>query len=190
MIYNIVIICITTFVAVFFIHSNVFAQHLINNNNSSVIIDYSTVDRNISEKLAETFFNKALKSQDLEQRNDLLLKSASQYYILSDIDKNDINPCIKLARIYDMQKKDNLAKAYFFRALGIDSKNPEANYYFGDFYFSRKNYIKALEYYEKAFSYGITPDENKYNKYASVYEHLGDLTKASNYYKRASSLKK
>ena len=50
-------------------------------------------------------------------------------------------------------------------------------------------YKTALEYYDKAFRYGISPDAEKYKQLGMVYEHLGDSVRATNYYKRAANFK-
>lgn len=163
-----------------------FAEHLIEKEPPSLSVDYSSVNLSATKTKADAYFELAQKTNSDIKRVKYLQKSAAEYYILLNAVNDDIVSCIRLARIYDMQKKDNYAKSYFYHALGLNSKSPEANYYFGDFYYNRKKYIKALEYYDKGLRYGMTPDAEKFEKLGIIYERLGDSQRATRYYKRAS----
>ena len=167
----------------------VFAEHLIEKESPSLSVDYSNVNLSETKTKADAYFELAQRTDSNLKRAKYLQKSASEYYILVSASPDDIDACIRLARVYDMQGRDNYAKSYFYHALGLNSKSPEANYYFGDFYYKRRKYIKALEYYDKAFCYGISPDAEKYKQLGMVYEHLGDSVRATNYYKRAANFK-
>jgi tetratricopeptide (TPR) repeat protein len=123
-----------------------------NKNESS--IDYSNFDRDKTQKYADLFFNRAMKSKDETFKKELLNEAVGQYYILSKIDPNDLDVLIQLGRIYDYQNKNSYAKGYFYQALEIDKKYAPTNYYFGDYYYSRKEYKKALYYYNIAFENG------------------------------------
>ena len=168
---------------------SVFAEHLIEKDTPSLSVDYSNVNLSETKTKADAYFELAQRTDSNTKRTKYLQKSASEYYVLVSASPEDIDACIRLARVYDMQNKDNYAKSYFYHALGLNSKSPEANYYLGDFYYKRKKYIKALEYYDKAFRYGISPDAEKYKQLGMVYEHLGDSVRATNYYKRAANFK-
>ena len=153
-------------------------------------INYSAFDRDKTQKYADLFFNRAMKSKDEAFKKELLNEAAGQYYILSRIEPNDLDTLIQLGRIYDYDRKNNYSKSYFYRALEINKNYAPANYYFGDYYYSRKDYKKALYYYEKAFKNGYKANYDVLIKMATIYEKLGDLLKANQYYKKAFLAKK
>ena len=88
-------------------------------------------------------------------------------------------------QVYDLEGEDRYSKAYFFQALKIDKNNPSTNFYFGDFYLFRKEYTKALHFYNKAFDNGYKETYDIMLRMAIVYEKLGDLLRANQYYKKA-----
>lgn len=149
------------------------------------IIDYSKVDKDATQKLADYYFNKALNSQDKDERKEYLQKASGEYFILTKVEPQNIYPLVQMARVYDYEKQNSYAKAYFFRALKIDKKNAATNYYFGEFYYTREEYIKALYFYNVAFENGFRENFNVLIKMATMYEKLGDLIRANQYYKKA-----
>lgn len=157
-------------------------------NESS--IDYSNFDADKTEKYADLFFNKAMKSKDEALKKELLNEAVGQYYILSKIDPNDLDVLIQLGRIYDYQNKNSYAKGYFYRALEINKNYAPTNYYFGDYYYSRNEYKKALYYYNIAFKNGYKENYDILIKMATMYEKLGDIIRANQYYKKAFLVKK
>lgn len=170
---------------IFLCNQIVFAQSDVDTNLS---VDFSKFDSERSKNTADYFFQKALESDNTNDKEENLKKSAAQYYIVTNTDKANPYAYIQLARIYDMQKNDSYAKAYFFRALGINSTNSDANFYFGDFYFSRNQYRKALDYYQKALQYGKTDNSMLYKNIGYIYERFGDLPRANFYYKKSIAL--
>lgn len=134
---------------------------------------------------ADNYFDKALLSQDVALKNDYLKQAQNGYYTLSNLERGNIYPVIQLARINDLLHNDKYAKAYFMSALGMDNKNVDANYYFGNFYFDRKNYRLALKYYRKSLENGLKQNSDMLLKMALIYEKLGDLSQSSKYYKKA-----
>lgn len=89
-----------------------------------------------------------------------------------------------MARVYDYEDQNSYAKAYFFKALKIDKLNADTNYYFGEYYYSRDDYKRALYFYNIAFENGSKENFNVLIKMALMYEKLGDLLRANQYYKR------
>ena len=79
----------------------------------------------------------------------------------------------------------NFAKAYFFKALKINKLDPATNYYFGEFFYTREEYTKALHFYNIAFNNGYKENDDVVMKMAIMYEKLGDLLRANMYYKKA-----
>lgn len=152
---------------------------------NDVYVDYSKFDKNEVRVFAENEFVKAIKNENKAAKKLLFQSSLNHYYILTQIDSGDIHSIVQMARIYDFFGKNSYAKAYFFRALKIDINSIEANYYFGDFYYSRNDYKRALYYYEKSYNNGEVNNYELLVKIAKIYEALGDLLRANQFYKRA-----
>lgn len=152
-------------------------------------IDYTKFSAPELKNLSENNFAKALKEQDKIKKDNYLKTATIQYSILAKLNPDDIENYIKLGRIYDMRSMDKLAKANFSNALGINIKNTMANYYFAQFYYNRKNYKKALFYYQKAFEFGYKQDFETLKRVGYIYEQYGDLQRANLYYKKCSTIK-
>lgn len=95
-----------------------------------------------------------------------------------------------MGRIYTQEKRNNLAKEYLSIALGLNPNDAKANYYTGEFYFSKRKYIIALDYYNKAYENGMKTNAQLNNRLAQTYEKLGDILKSNFYYKKALILDK
>lgn len=181
--YRIVVVCVFAFL---FLNSIALAATEYGSvEKSSVSIDYSKVDKAATLEKADSFFDWALKSKDEEVKKDCLKRAQLEYSIMTQAKQDDIHSVIRLARIYDMLKEDRYAKSYFSRAININYKDVDANRYFGDFYFSRKDYRKALKYYRKAYEYGQVEDFDTLYKMADIYEKFGDIKRAGICYKKA-----
>ena len=82
-----------------------------------------------------------------------------------------------------------LAKEYFSKAINIEPDNPSANFYFGEFYYTRRDYNRALKYYRIAYNNGYS---NKYDiniRLATINEKLADLINAKKFYEISYSIK-
>ncbi len=148
-------------------------------------IDYSKIDIEATQKLADYYFEKALDDSNPDTQKEYLQKASAEYHILTHAQHNNIYPIIQMARVYDMEDENRYAKDYFFQALKVDKNNPEANYYFGEFYFKRKEYNKALYFYNRAFQNGFKENFDVLYKQGIIFEKFGDLTKAKKYYRKA-----
>lgn len=148
-------------------------------------IDYSKINKESKLELADFYFNKALRTEDKEEKKALLQKAGGEYFILTRIDPKNLYAIVQMARVYDYENQNSYAKAYFFKALKIDKTNASTNYYFGDFYFSREDYKRALYFYNTAFENGYKENFDVLVKMATMYEKLGDLLRANQYYKKA-----
>ncbi len=156
---------------------------------NNTYIDYSKINKATVRKNADNHFEKALKEKDYNVRKELLEKASGEYFILTQLDAKDIYPIIQIARVYDLENQNSYAKAYFFQALKINKYDISANYYFGDFYYYRREYTKALKYYNVAFDKGLRENFDILYKMGVMYEKLGDLIRANQYYKKAYVLK-
>lgn len=152
---------------------------------NDALIDYSKIDKVSTLKLADYYFNQALKTQDEDERKNLLQQASGNYFILTQTEPDNIYPIIQLARVYDYEKQNSFSKAYFFKALKINKLDPVANYYFGEFFYTREEYTKAIHFYNIAFNNGYKENEDIIMKMAIMYEKLGDLLRANMYYKKA-----
>lgn len=153
------------------------------------LIDYSKIDKHAVLELADYYFEKAINSEDEQQKKEFLQKASGEYFILTRIDSGDVYPFVQLARVYDIENKNRYAKAYFFNALKIDSNNSITNYYFGEYYYKREDYKHALYYYNRAFQNGYEENYDILIKMAIMYEKLADLLRANQYYKKAFLIK-
>ena len=144
-------------------------------NYNDAYIDYSKIDKSSTQKLAD--YN--------SQKKEFLQKASGEYFILTRLEPDNIYPLVQLARVYDYEKQNSYSKAYFFRALKNKKKNALTNYYFGEFYYTREDYTRALYYYNTAFENGYQETFNVLIKMAVMYEKLGDLLRANQYYKKA-----
>lgn len=152
---------------------------------NDALIDYSKINADATLKLADYYFDKALSSKDEDEIKEFLQKAGGNYFILTQADPKNIYPVTQLARVYDYQKQNSFSKAYFFKALKIDKLDAPTNYYFGEFFYTREEYTKAIHFYNIAFNNGYKENEDIILKMAIMYEKLGDLLRANMYYKKA-----
>lgn len=156
---------------------------------NSHFIDYSKVNKESTKKLADFYFNKAINEKNKKTQSEYLQKASGNYFVWTQIEQDNIYPIVQMARIYDLENKNSYAKAYFFQALKIDKKNPTTNYYFAEYYFTRKDYTRAIYFYNVALENGLRENYDILIKMATMYEKLGDLLRANQYYKKAFLIK-
>lgn len=152
---------------------------------NNTFIDYSKVDKETTKKLADYYFEKALNEQDESSRLNYLRKASGEYFIWTQAEPKNLYPIVQMARVYDLEEENRYAKAYFFQALKIDKNNAETNYYFGEYYYKRKDYNRAIYFYNVAFQNGWKENFDILLKMGTIYEKLGDLLRANQYYKKA-----
>ena len=154
-------------------------------NKTNVAFDYAKVDIAATLKRADNYFSMAAKTEDKDEKNNYLQKALLEYNILTQTKQGDIYSVTRLGRIYDMLGQDRYAKSAFSRALNINFKDIDANYYFADFYYKRQDFRKALKYYRKSLEYGRKEDYEILNKMGEIYEKFADMKRAGICYKRA-----
>lgn len=152
---------------------------------NDAFIDYSKIDRESTLKLADYYFEQALITQNDDEKKEFLQKASGNYFIITQCEPDNIYAIVQLARVYDYEKQDSFAKAYFFKGLRINKKDPITNYYFGEFFYTREEYTKAIHFYNVAFENGYKENNDVVVKLAIMYEKLGDLLRANMYYKKA-----
>ena len=152
---------------------------------SDVSIDYSKIDITGRREKADKSFNLAMKEKDSKKKKQYFHDALVEYSVISRVKLDDIHSIVQMGRIYDYNKNNRYAQSYFSRALMIDSKNVEANYYFGDYYNSRKDYKNAAHYYNLAMASGAKETYDTCLKLGIIYEKIGDLNRANIYYKKA-----
>lgn len=152
---------------------------------NDAIIDYSTLDKQAVSERADYYFNRALKSKEAKEKQDFLERASGEYFILTRMDPENINYLVQMGRIYDVENENKFAKGYFFNALMLERNNPKTNFYLGEYYYKRNLYTRALYFYDVALENGYRENYEILIKMAVMYEKLGDLLRANQYYKKA-----
>ena len=155
---------------------------------SNGLVDYALIDPVPIQTSADSMLEEALNTEDKNYRNKLLEVSAGKYFLLSKINPYAVTPYVQLARIYDIKREDRRAKEYFYKATNLEYRNPFANFYFGEYYFRRDRFKKALGYYLTAYNNGYSEVYEVNLRLATTYEKLGDLVKSKKYYEFVNSV--
>lgn len=142
----------------------------------------SAVNLKFTEKEADDLFYKGLAEKNQLLKETYLTKALAKYMFLLSIQPNNATYCTQVGVIHDLSGHGAQAKTYFYRAINLDKLNPFANFYFGEYYFNMRDYRNALKYYLIAFNNGYGSYYEVNNRLAIVYEKLGDLQKAKDYY--------
>lgn len=142
----------------------------------------SAVNLKLTEKEADDLFYKGLAEKNQLLKETYLTKALAKYMFLLSIQPNNATYCTQVGVIHDLSGHGAQAKTYFYRAINLDKLNPFANFYFGEYYFNMRDYRNALKYYLIAFNNGYGSYYEVNNRLAIVYEKLGDLQKAKDYY--------
>lgn len=148
------------------------------------IVDYALINGKTVQAEADYFFDQYQISKDTKY----LSTAMGKYYILTKIYPLEIYPTVQLARTYDEKNLDKFAKEYFNIGYDIDRSNPYLNYYFGDFYYKRSDFKRALRFFKIAYKNGYSDYYDLNMKIATIYEKFADLVSAKYYYERAYSL--
>ena len=151
-------------------------------------VDYSVMDPEPIQTEADYYLDTALVTDDEQIRQGFLEVAAGKYFLLSKINPQAVTPYVQLARIYDITKHDRYAKEYFYRATNLENLSPFANFYFGEYYFRRDDFRRALRYYQIAYQNGYDNIYELNLRLAVIYEKLGDLENAKKFYTSASSI--
>lgn len=155
---------------------------------NAVLYDYSSFDVQKVTHEADEIFEKYNNAKTDAERLQLGQNALCKYYLLTKIDYENVYPFVQLARLYIDKDKKKFAKEHLSTALNLDSKNPYANYYYGEFYFKYRDYRRALKHYLIAYNNGY---KNLYDlnlKMAIIYEKFGDIQKSIDFYSQAHKI--
>ena len=125
---------------------------------------------------------RAEKTKSLASRQIFLNEAMRNYFLLSQIHPDSVEAQVGLARVYDDMNLDRYAQKHFFNAINLDAHNAKANYFFGDYYYTRNDLMNAQAYYNLAYQYGYANECRLNYRLANVYEKLGDIENAIKYY--------
>jgi len=141
------------------------------------------------ENEANKYFYEGLQIEDQRLKEAYLSEALKKYMLLLNIYPNSAILATHVAIIHDNFEHSKIAKEYFFRAVNIEPTNPYVNFYFGEYYFTRKDYQNALNYYKIAYNNGYSGLYEVNLKLGTIYERIGDIEKAKKYYSAASAAK-
>ncbi len=155
--------------------------------NYSLPLDYSKLsETELAEKAREYYFN-ALQISD-NSISENTTKALFIYSILSNLNPENIEYPVKIGILNDKLGRDRYAKGHFSKAIGIDPKSPIPYYYYGEFYYKRTLYRKALKYYIESYKLGYKKNYDLLYKMGDIYEKFGDTKSALKYLKEAELL--
>lgn len=154
-----------------------------------VPIDYSYINEGTLNLEAENLFNAYMTAQDETQKKKLLEQMLSDYSVLSKINSENPLYFTRLGIIFDKLGKDRWAKSNFCRSSNMVPDNPYAFYNYGNYFFDRAEYRKALREYMRAYNCGYNTHYETLYQIGRIYEKYGDFTSAIGFYKRASQYK-
>jgi len=143
------------------------------------------IDKETIEREADEFFYQGMENEDRTTKEAYLMKALEKYMLLLEYNMFDAVSATQVAIIHDMLGNNDTALEYFKRAVYLENLNPFANFYFGEYYFYRKNYRNALKYYLVAYENGLGDSYQTSLKIATIYEKFGDFEKAKKYYRIA-----
>lgn len=152
----------------------------------TVPIDYSFINESVLNNESEQLFSQYMNTEDTEQKKALLEQLLSNYSILSKINKDNPLYFVRLGIIYDKLGKDRYAKSNFCRGSNLLPDYAYAFYAFGNYFFDRFEYKKALREYLRAYNYGYNTHYDNLYHIGIIYEKFGDYTSAIKYFKNAS----
>ena len=152
--------------------------------NYSIPVYYDNLSEVELQERGKSYFHNAMRLQ-----NGIIDENMTQalniYTILQNVNPENIEYSVKLGRLYEKIGKDRYAKGNFARAIGINSSMPEPYFYFGEYYYNKQLYRKALKYYNEAYKNGYESNYDLLYKMGDVYEKLGDTRSALKYLKAA-----
>ena len=165
------------------------ASQIGRNDYNCKALNYTSLNPKKIREEAQKDFYLYFKTSDIMQKEKYINSAMNKYYILTQINPSDIDAYIKLGKIYDEKNISKLAENCFYRALNMNKETVMANFYFGDYYYKRSDYKKALYYYKIAYNNGVAKTYDFNLKLAIIYEKLADLSNAKKFYEISYNIK-
>ena len=111
---------------------------------------YSKIDKNALADQANLLFNHFEQITDEEYRKKYIQALLNRYAVLSVMDPSDPFYFTRLGILYDEMGNDTLAMSNFFKATNLVPNYQYASFSFGNYYYKRGYYRKALYQYKLA----------------------------------------
>ncbi len=139
----------------------------------NIPVDYSNLSENDLNLRARDYFHNAMREGD-GVVSENITNALMLYSVLQKMEPEHTEYPVKLGILYDKIDKDRYAKGQFARAMQVNHNNPKPYFYYGEFYYKRQSYRKALKYYKEAYRLGFDKDYDTLFKMGDIYEKLGD----------------
>lgn len=152
----------------------------------SIPIDYSKINETETSDKAKIYFYNAERVKDGIINEDIT-NALILYNVLQRVNPENIEYPIRLGVLYDKIGKDRQAKGNFSKAIGINCENPAPYFHFGNFYYKRGSYRKALKYYNESYKKGLKTDYELLSKMGDIYEKFGDSRSTLKYLREAQA---
>ena len=152
--------------------------------SNSIPVYYDNLSESELLEKGKIYFHNSMLLKPREI-NDDMTQALNIYTMLQNVNPENTYYPVALGRLYDKLGKDRYAKGGFSRAIAINPSKPEPYFYFGEYYYSRNMYRKALKYYNEAYKNGFETNYDLLYKIGDVYEKLGDTRSALKYLKDA-----
>ena len=157
-------------------------------NAAAMLFDYTQLDPVPVLAEADKYFDIAFQQIDNNLKEQYLNLAMGKYTLATKIIPQEKRNYVQLARIFDEMKKDTLAKSNFFHAINISYNDPYTNFWFGEFYYKRRDFKRALKHFNIAYNNGYANDYELNFRLGVIYEKFADLMNAQKYYTAAFSI--
>ena len=151
-------------------------------------IDYNKINEKEIHSEAEFYYKMAQKPCQGEI-DENTTRALLLYSTLSEMNHQNVIYALKLGSLYDMCEKDRHARGCLDRAVSIAPKRPEPYFYYGEFYYKRGFYKKALDMYKLAHTSGYCCHYETLYKIGEICEKLGDTKTALEFFRKAAEVR-
>lgn len=121
------------------------------------------------------------------KNKELLDKAYLNYYKASEIEPS-ASSYLGMGMVFIEKKMNAQAKKYLYKAYSVDENDATANYYLGLYSYNNEEYLRALDFYKKAYANGLSGNYDVNLKIGTIYEKVGDISKAKRFYESALKL--
>lgn len=124
----------------------------------------------------------------LVTKNKELLEKAYLNYYMSSEKTPSASSYLGMGMVFLEKKMNSRAKNYLYKAYSMDENDAITNYYLAKWSALNQDYLKALDFYKRAYANGLANNYDVNLSIAAIYEKVGDLTNAKKYYQSALRL--